>query len=99
MIYDYLYAFGPATANELFRQTQSFNRTVQANFHARLGELRDLGVVAEIQERPCKTNGNVVIEWDVTDRLPLKFEKPVTHKCPHCNGKGFTTEQQIKMEL
>ena len=37
-----------------------------------LSQLRDLGVVYEKTERKCNVTGRVVIEWDLTDRLPIK---------------------------
>lgn len=37
-----------------------------------LSQLRDLGVVYEKDERKCNVTGRVVIEWDLTDNLPIK---------------------------
>lgn len=99
MIYDALFKHGPCTANELFQKTRGSIHTTQANYHPRLGELRDCGVVYEVRERPCTTNGNVVIEWDVTDRLPVKFEKPQRERCNLCGGKGYLETQQGRFDL
>lgn len=37
-----------------------------------LSQLRDFGVVYEKTERKCNVTGRVVIEWDLTDKLPIK---------------------------
>lgn len=37
-----------------------------------LSQLRDFGVVYEKTERKCNVTGRVVIEWDLTDNLPIK---------------------------
>jgi hypothetical protein len=37
-----------------------------------LSQLRDLGVVYEKTERKCNVTGRLVIEWDLTDNLPIK---------------------------
>lgn len=37
-----------------------------------LSQLRDFGVVYEKTERKCNVTGRIVIEWDLTDRLPTK---------------------------
>lgn len=96
-IYFALYEHGPCTANELFKKTKGFNGVVQANLHARLGEMRDLGVVEEVTERVCGVTGRLVIVWDVTDRIPFKLDKPVKHRCKACGGSGYITEQQTRM--
>jgi len=77
IVYDLLFAHGPATAAELAsRFPPSVGGRGQAgNVHARLGELRDVGCVAEIGERECTITRNNVILWDVTDGLPKKFER------------------------
>lgn len=89
-VYEYLLQHGPCTANELFQKTWVSTRNVQSNFHARLGELRDQGAVYEVQLRACKTNGNTVAEYDVTNKLPVKFKRKKKQKCIFCRGSGFS---------
>ena len=36
--------------------------------------MRDLGVIYEKGERLCRITGRNVIEWDLTDRLPINFK-------------------------
>ncbi len=94
-VYDILFQFGPATGNELLIQFRKKYGTLYGNspvVTSRLGELREMGVAQELRERQCSVTGHQAIEWDVTDRLPVKFEKEKKHKCKHCNGTGFVSE-------
>jgi hypothetical protein len=45
-----------------------------------LSQLRDLGVVYEKNERKCNVTGRVVIEWELTDKLPIKSLTPPNTK-------------------
>jgi hypothetical protein len=74
-VYRTLYHHGPLTANELFRILEGSTAIVQANIHARLNELRDMGVVREIAVVDCSITGNSVIQWDVTANLPAELTK------------------------
>ena len=40
----------------------------------RLSELRNLGVIYEKKERKCNITVKVVIEWDLTDKLPINIK-------------------------
>jgi hypothetical protein len=61
----------PCTAGEL--QSYIDKNGIQVK-HAwkLLSQLRDLGVVYERQERKCNITDRLVIEWDLTDKLPIK---------------------------
>ena len=61
----------PCTAGEL--QNYIDQNQIQVK-HAwkLLSQLRDLGVVYEKSERKCKVTDRLVIEWDLTDKLPIK---------------------------
>ena len=76
--YAMLYA-SPCTAGEL--QSYIDNNQIKVK-HAwkLLSQLRDLGVVYEKHERKCNVTGRLVIEWDLTDKLPIKPEKLITAK-------------------
>ena len=41
----------------------------------RISELRDRGVIYEVRTRECRVTGRNVIEWDLTDRLPIEIKK------------------------
>ncbi len=98
-VYLALAEFGPCTANELFRKWKLRNSVVQANFHARLGELRDQGCVEELSERQCEVTGETVTVWAVTLNTPVKLDKPKRIKCKHCNGKGYIQTQQTRFDI
>ncbi len=99
-VYEALFNHGPCTANEL-RKHLAFKDGINVNLNVvtRLGELRNFGVVFEVRERQCSITGIVVIEWDVTDRLPIRFDKPKRLKCKYCNGKGYIEERQSKWDI
>ena len=76
--YAMLYA-SPCTAGEL----QSYidkNQIKVKHAWKLLSQLRDLGVVYEKDERKCNVTGRVVIEWDLTDKLPIKPGKLINAK-------------------
>lgn len=75
-VYECLFYNGPMTASEISEMLPGKkSRTIGSNVHARLGELRESGVVYEVKERICSISGKNVIEWDVTDKLPAPIQK------------------------
>lgn len=74
-IYNALYACGPMTSNELFREMARVSERVNYNIVTRLGELRDMGVVIELDTRPCRVTGIEVIVWQVTNKLPIELPR------------------------
>lgn len=93
-VYEQLFTFGPCSANELFKATQGVCYVSQAAIQPRLNELVALGVAKEVETRECKITSNRVLIYDVTDRLPVKFEKVGRRKCPHCKGTGVHADEQ-----
>lgn len=89
-VYAWLYVNGPATAGEIGAGIEY----IRNNTCARLKELIDRGVVEEIGERPCKTTGNNVILYDVTDQLPIEPRKGPVRK----TRKQLEKERQWLME-
>jgi hypothetical protein len=64
------------TANELYRNYLSKSGIANANIHTRLGELRDLGIVAEKFKRKCMITGREVITWAFLSGVkPVKFTR------------------------
>lgn len=99
-VYDVLFRHGPLTANEVFVKLQEENigpYNAASNSAARFSELRNSCVIYEVRERQCAVTGMNVIEWDVTDRLPLKLEKTKKIKCKSCDGKGYHSYAQAKL--
>lgn len=95
--YDPLYHHGPMTAGQVGLLLPGKGRAASGNVHARLGELRERGVVMELGTVICPVTQQRVILWDVTANIPLKLEKPKRTKCKNCDGKGYFTEQQTKL--
>ncbi len=99
-VYKALFHEGPLTASQIANNIPGFkSESVGFNVHARLCELRSMGVVDEIGEVDCPITSRRVIQWDVNDKLPLKFEKEIRHKCKYCDGKWYTVEQQAKFDI
>jgi len=74
-IYECLYLHGPMTASECFAVLAKEVPRLNWNTRTRFGELRDQGVVYEVRERPCRVTGELVIEWGVTNRLPVPLRR------------------------
>ncbi len=76
--YAMLYS-APCTAGELQSYIDKNGIKVKHAWKL-LSQLRDLGVVYEKRERKCNVTGRVVIEWDLTDNLPIKPTKIINAK-------------------
>ena len=70
-VYESIYNSAPCTASEVFK-----DKNLKTNQSGRFTELRDLGVIYEKGERVCSITGMNVIEWDLTDRLPINIKNP-----------------------
>lgn len=79
-IYDCLFRHGPLTANEIFRRIMGRSGINQANVPARLNELVKMGAVKETGKRDCSVTNVVVLEFDVTSKIPSVLEKKLTKK-------------------
>ena len=70
-VYEAILKNAPCTTNEALQDVYSGSHGVGS----RTTELRDVGVIYEVRTRQCRVTGRNVIEWDVTDRLPLNIKK------------------------
>ena len=70
-VYESIFNHAPCTASEVFN-----DKNLKTNQSGRFTELRDLGVIYEKGERTCSITGKNVIEWDLTDRLPVNIKNP-----------------------
>jgi hypothetical protein len=77
-VYEKLLTIAPYTASEL-QKSMDYNNGGR-DCMKRLSELRDLGTIYEKRERKCNVTGKIVIEWDLTDKLPIKPAKLITAK-------------------
>ena len=72
-VYEAILRKAPCTSGEAFATiTTKENQISQSR--ARFTELRELGVIYEVQNRKCTITGMNVIEWDLTDRLPVTLK-------------------------
>jgi len=72
-VYEAILKEAPCTSGEAFAtMTTKENQISQSR--ARFTELRELGVIYEVQNRKCTITGMNVIEWDLTDRLPVTLK-------------------------
>lgn len=94
-VYETIYLHGPITQMETAKIADILDHSVTPRF----AELEKMGVIATVGERDCTRTGRKVLMWDVTGRLPTKFEKPHTRKCPTCKGSGILSEQQAKFDI
>jgi hypothetical protein len=75
-VYEVLLENGCLTGTEvsiLFKQ-KHFSSNHSEGIRNRITELFDRGVVYEKAIVECKTTGRKVIQWDLTDRLPVKVK-------------------------
>ena len=69
-VYEAILKNAPCTSNEALNDVYSGSHGVGS----RTSELRDLGVIYEKSIRKCRVTGKNVIEWDLTDKLPIKIK-------------------------
>jgi hypothetical protein len=78
-VYEAILNNAPCTSGEAFAtMTTKENQISQSR--ARFTELRELGVIYEVRNRKCTITGMNVIEWDLTDRLPVNIKKSTKTK-------------------
>jgi len=73
-VYEALLLSAPCTSSEAIRNAKTTFGVFGVS--SRFTELRNLGVIYEKGERSCSITGRNVIEWDLTDRLPVNIKKP-----------------------
>ena len=74
-VYEAILKKAPCTSGEAFAtMTTKENQISQSR--ARFTELRELGVIYEKGEKKYSITGRNVIEWDLTDRLPVNVKNP-----------------------
>ena len=71
-VYEAILSTAPCTSSEAIRNAKTTFGVFGVS--SRFTELRDLGVIYEKGEKKCSITGRNVIEWDLTDRLPIKFK-------------------------
>ena len=74
-VYEAILKKAPCTSAEVLSIMLSKNSAITSS-RARFTELRELGVIYEVQNRKCTITGRTSIEWDLTDRLPINIKNP-----------------------
>ena len=74
-VYESILINAPCTSAEVLSTMLSKNSAITSS-RARFTELRELGVIYEVQNRKCTITGRTSIEWDLTDRLPVNIKNP-----------------------
>ena len=74
-VYEAILRKAPCTSGEAFATMNIIKQEA-----TRFTELRKLGVIYEVQNRMCTVTGRTSIEWDLTDRLPIKIKSSNTTK-------------------
>jgi len=72
-VYEALLSSAPCTSSEAIRNAKTTFGVFGVS--SRFTELRDLGVIYEVRTRQCTVTGRNVIEWDLTDKLPVNVKK------------------------
>ena len=72
-VYESILKKAPCTSAEVLSTMLSKNSAITSS-RARFTELRELGVIYEVQNRKCTITGRTSIEWDLTDRLPVSLK-------------------------
>tara|TARA_R110000744_G_scaffold272361_1_gene385352 strand:+ start:145 stop:558 length:414 start_codon:yes stop_codon:yes gene_type:complete len=75
-VYEAILNNAPCTTNEALKDVYSGSYGVGS----RTTELRNLGVIYEVRVRECKVTGRNVIEWDLTDTLPVEIKSSIKTK-------------------
>ena len=74
-VYEAIHKNAPCTSAEAMKGLLN-STNVLSQSRARFTELRDLGVIYEKSIRKCKITGRNVIEWDLTNKIPIgKLQK------------------------
>lgn len=74
-VYDAVFRHGPCTSAEAFSKMQKTGKSPLSQSRARFTELRNAGVLQELDIRKCTVTGRQVIVWEVTKKLPSKLAR------------------------
>ena len=89
-VYKCVFLNGPITAQEAWHIIKEDPRSIIKNrrdgITQRFSELERRGVITTSGKRHCKISGRTVLQWIVTNNLPIKVEATRKHKCPTCGS-------------
>ena len=91
---------GPPTAGEVFeylKEQRHLGLRYDSNTNARFTELRDMGVIREAGQRPCRITGQTCITWAVVPAA--EYVGPASiHRCPTC-GQVVARDVPVAVEV
>ena len=76
--YEAMVKIAPCTASEVQKSINYFNGG--RDCMKRISELNKLGVIYDKRTRTCNVTGRNVVEWDLTDRLPVNVKRSTNTK-------------------
>ena len=92
--FEAIFKSAPCTRQEALEHTNPINALSLSA--ARFTELRRIGVIYEKDVRACKVTGRNVIEWDLTDRLPVTVKSTNKTKKQRVNDALDSLRQLYK---
>ena len=92
--FEAIFKSAPCTRQEALEHTNPINALSLSA--ARFTELRRIGVIYEKDVRACKVTGRNVIEWDLTDRLPVTLKSTNKTKKQRVNDALDSLRQLYK---
>jgi hypothetical protein len=97
MTYNAMLNSAPCTAGELQEYIEK-NQIKVKHAWKLLSQLRDLGVIYEKRERKCNVTGRNVIEWDLSDKLPIKTTTITNTKKERVNNAINSLRELYKIQ-
>ena len=95
--FEAIFKSAPCTRQEALVHTNPINALSLSA--ARFTELRRIGVIYEKDVRSCKVTGRNVIEWDLTDKLPVTVKNTNKTKKQRVNDALDSLRQLYKKKV
>ena len=92
--YEAMVKIAPCTASEVQKSINYFNGG--RDCMKRISELNKLGVIYDKGTRTCNVTGRNVVEWDLTDRLPVNVKSSINTKKHRINEALNSLRQLYK---
>tara|TARA_R110001632_G_scaffold164037_1_gene282439 strand:- start:199 stop:612 length:414 start_codon:yes stop_codon:yes gene_type:complete len=92
--YEAMVKIAPCTASEVQKSINYFNGG--RDCMKRISELNKLGVIYDKRTRTCNVTGRNVVEWDLTDRLPVNVKRSTNTKKHRINEALNSLRQLYK---
>ena len=92
--YEAMVKIAPCTASEVQKSINYFDGG--RDCMKRISELNKLGVIYDKGTRTCNVTGRNVVEWDLTDRLPVNVKRSTNTKKHRINEALNSLRQLYK---